>query len=501
LCKLEKLEEFDVSMNNLEGILPSCINNLTSLRLLDLSMNKFSGNISSSWIASLKSLQYIDLSHNKFEGVFSFSSLANHSQLQVVRFTCDDYKLQITEISGWIPLFQLQFLVLSNCLKKLSTEIPEFLFHQHNLRLADLSHNKLKGRFPGWLLENNTRLEYLSLRDNSFLGPFHLPPRLNLSISWMDVSANQFDGQLQENIGNLLPNIKTLDLSRNAFEGRLPSSIGNMSGMEKLDVSFNNFSGVVPKELVADCSKLQVLKLSRNNFHGDLFSTQFNLTRLQLLDFSDNQFSGTLSKKLLKFAPVFLDGSNNHLSGKIPSWICNNTIIETLILRYNFFRGHFQCESSRLEFLDLSHNFLSGSLPSWSGVDFLKHIHFQGNMFSGSIPKAFINALINGSNIVTLDIRENNLSGSIPSILGAVSTLRVLLLNGNSFGGLIPAQLCRLIQVSIMDLSNNNFSGSIPRCFHYITFGESYYDYASMVGVLGCKLHACRSDSEGFSNS
>ena len=218
---------------HLEGILPSCINNLTSLCLLDLSMNKFSGNIPSSWIASLKFLQYIDLGHNKFEGVFSFSSLANHSQLQLVRFTCDDYKLQITEISGWIPLFQLQLLVLSNCLKKLSTEIPEFLFHQHNLKIVDLSHNKLKGRFPGWLLEINARLEYLSLKDNSFLGPLHLPPRLNLSISWMDVSANQFDGQLQENIGNLKPNINNLDLSRNAFEGRLPLSIGNKNGMDR----------------------------------------------------------------------------------------------------------------------------------------------------------------------------------------------------------------------------------------------------------------------------
>ena len=471
MCKLNKLEEFDLDYNDFEGILPPCLKNLTSLQLLDLSRNRFTGNISSSWIASLTSLKYIDFGYNQFEGLFPFSSFSNHTMLEVVRFTCDSNKFQITEISGWVSLFQLQFLILSKCLGKLSSEIPTFLFHQYNLRVVDLSHNKLKGLFPVWLLGNNKRLEFLSLKNNSFLGQFHLPLHLNSSISWVDVSKNQLEGQLQENIGKILWNLTNLDLSGNAFQGCLPSSIGNMSRLEKLDLSHNKFSGVVPEELFAGCLKLMALKLSNNTFLGNFSSTQFNSSTLWLLELNDNNFSGTLSNLFSKFKILdYLDASNNYLSGKIPRWICNETSPLFLILRNNFFRGHFECEENRFDFLDLSHNFLSGSLPSWSSTQTAKHVHLKGNIFSGSIPEAFFNL----SSLLTLDISDNSLSGAIniPHALGAFSSLRILSLRGNSLNGFIPTQLCRLLKLSMVDLSNNNFSGSIPNCIGKITFGE-----------------------------
>jgi Leucine-rich repeat (LRR) protein len=273
---------------------------LTSLQLLDLSKNHFRGNISS-WITGLTSLKHIDLSYNLFEGLFSFDSFANHSKLEFVRIIGDSKKLNIeTENSRWVPLFQLEFLVLFNCtLNNLSNQIPTFLFHQHNLRVLDLSHKQLKGPFPSWLLENNTRLEFVSLQNNSFSSQFHVALNLNFT-SWMDVSNNQLTGQLQGNIGNVLPNISHLDLSKNGFQGCLPPSIGNMSLLEVLDVSFNNFSGEVPKELLAGCLRLLILKLSYNNFHGHLFSSHFNLTNLGILKINDNKFSGTLSNVLFK---------------------------------------------------------------------------------------------------------------------------------------------------------------------------------------------------------
>ena len=96
-----------------------------------------------------------------------------------------------------------------------------------------------------------------SLNDNSLSGNFHLPLCLN-STYWMDVSNNQLNGQLQGNIGNMLPNILSLKLSNNSLSGSLPSSIGNMSFLSIFSVSFNNFFGEVPKELLAGCSKLMI---------------------------------------------------------------------------------------------------------------------------------------------------------------------------------------------------------------------------------------------------
>ena len=182
---LKKLEELDLSDNKFEGILPPCLGRLTSLRFLDISKNQFSGNIPSFVIANLASLEYIDLSYNHFEGLFSFSSLANHSKLKVVRFKGENYRVEDdnkfvsknnkfvieTENPSWEPSFQLKVLLLPNCnLNNFSSNVPKFLFYQRELELVDISHNRLKGSFPNWLIENNTRVQLLNLWDNYFGG-------------------------------------------------------------------------------------------------------------------------------------------------------------------------------------------------------------------------------------------------------------------------------------------------------------------------------------------
>ncbi|KAM3749805.1 hypothetical protein ACB098_05G214100 [Castanea mollissima] len=456
LCGSKKLEELDLSWNHFGGILPSSLYNLTSLQLLDLSGNEFTGNISS-LTAGLTSLKYIDLSYNLFER-FSFDALANISRLEFFQLKCDSKKLDVeTENSGWVPLFQLEFLVLSNCnLNKLSNQVPTFLFHQHSLRVLDLSYNNLRGPFPGWLLVNNTRLGVLSLNNNLFMGPLHLSLPLNSTYA-MDVSNNQLSGHLQENIGNILPKIRILHLFKNDFEGYLPLSIGNMSLLGILNLSFNNFSGEVPKESLAVCFLLEILDLSNNKFSGHLLSSTFNFTKIKLLKINDNQFSGTLSPKCSLMS--FFDVSNNKLSDKIPTWICNKTNLDTLFLRNNFFKGQIRCETIQIRHLDLSQNSLSGSLPSWSS-EWLEDVHLGQNNFSGSIPKAFLNI----SYLSTLDISDNRLSGRIPSAIGKLLFLKVLLVRGNRLRGTIPTQFCQLIHINLMDLSNNFLSGTIPHC-------------------------------------
>ncbi|XP_042987248.1 receptor-like protein 13 isoform X2 [Carya illinoinensis] len=473
LCRMKKLEEFDISRNDFEGILPRCINNISSLRVLDISSNRFIGNLSSSLVASLNptAIEYIDLSHNLFEGLFSFSLFANHSKLKVVRFMNDNNKLVIETENpvGWIPLFQLTTLVLQNCnLNKLTGNIPKFLFDQHRLEEVDFSHNKLKGSFPFWLLENNTRLQLLNLRNNSFEGQFYLQPEHHIYISWMDVSGNHLGGRLKENIGKIMPYLYGLNISQNHFEGDLPSSIGDMSYLELLDLSFNRFSGKVPTELVSKCTNLIILNLNSNSFQGEIFSKHFKLSSLSVLQLNNNQFTGTLSSILSTLGRMYLfDIGNNNMSGTIPSWIRNITEPEgVLVMSNNFFEGHIPCGIDSTFLIDLSHNSLSGPLPSCFNAQSI--ILLQGNKLTGSIPKA----LFNSSSLLILDVRENNLSGTLPVEISTFSDLRILLLGGNNFSGMIPNQVCLLKKIGIMDLSRNSFSGTIPHCFHNITFGK-----------------------------
>ena len=465
MCALKKLEELDLAANEFKGTLPPCLNNLTSLQLFDISRNLFSGIVPSSSISSMTSLEYIDISENSFEGLFSFSLFANHSKLKVIQFLSNRNKLEIeTDNPSWHPLFQLKVLVLSNCnLNKLTRNIPKFLFDQHELEEVDISYNMLKGSIPNWVLENNTRLQVLNLQGNSFTGQLHLPPYHNY-LHWLDVSENYLDGELQENIGKMIPKLECLKLSRNHIEGKLPSSIGDMSNLERLDLSFNNFSGELTKKSFANQTALRLLSLSNNNFHGEIFSKLANLSGLISLELNNNHFEGTLPL----IHSMSIDISNNCMWGMIPEWIGNNTlnVVLNLNMSDNFFEGRVPCELGGI--IDLSNNLLSGSFPPCFNVQNVRHILLQGNRLTGTLPKA----VFNSSSLRTLDIKDNGFFGSIPDEIDVRSGLRILSLSGNHFSGIIPRQLCQLKEIAMMDLSKNFFSGTIPHCFYNITFGK-----------------------------
>ncbi|TYG73089.1 hypothetical protein ES288_D04G072200v1 [Gossypium darwinii] len=473
LCQLKRLQELDLSQNYFEGILPPCLFNLTFIGLLDVSDNNFSGTLSASLIHSLTSSWYLDFSYNHFEGSFSLSSFKTHSKLEVLQFASNNGKLQIDTENppGWFPSFQLKVLALSNCsLNNHTNSIPNFLRHQFHLQIVDLSHNKFRASFPGWLLVNNADLEILKLRNNFLFGEFQLPPFAMTNAVMVDVSGNQIPG-LPENIGKILPHMEYLDLSGNAFEQDLLPSIGDMKNLQVLDLSYNNFSGEIPKELTVGCNDLRVLMLSGNKLHGQIFPMLYNLTQLRVLQLRNNHFSGNLSNVKAKGRVLgnlaLLDIGYNFMTGNIGSWIGNVTYLDILVMRNNYLEGQFQCEgiSRSVYYLDLSHNLLSAPLPSCPR---LQHLYLQGNKYSGSISEAFLNT----SQLLVLNLRDNNLSGSIPGIIGLLTSLKVLLLSQNLLSGLIPEELCELKQISMMDLSLNSFSGSIPPCFQGIRFGK-----------------------------
>ncbi|XVE84021.1 hypothetical protein DITRI_Ditri16bG0135300 [Diplodiscus trichospermus] len=437
LCELKRLQELDLSRGRIRGMLPQCLNNLTSL-------------------------QYIDLSHNSLQGSFSFNTFANYSKLEAVMLTCDDGKLKIdVEYLSQNPLFQLKVLKLSGC----NLNSLDFIRHQHELRVLDLSHNFLNATFPSWLLENNAELEALNLCNNSFIGNFVLPNHTMRNVVWIDLSNNLLSGKIPEDFGRILPDLQYLSLSKNHFEGDLPSSISSMTELEALDLSFNNFSGEVPKEIFASCANLDTLVLSHNKFSGQIFSSHFNLSNLSWLDLSDNQFTGRLPNSMELPRLLVLDISNNYMSGKIPNWVGK---VVVLVLRNNSFEGGFPCkELLKVVHVDVSYNSLSGPLPSCFNPNF-RHLDLERNNFRGSIP----NALFNFSELQVLNLRDNSLSGSIPDSMKALPKLSALLLGKNHLTGLIPKLLCQFESIRLMDLSSNSFYGPIPPCFSNISFGK-----------------------------
>ncbi|KAL5799310.1 hypothetical protein ACOSQ4_032194 [Xanthoceras sorbifolium] len=398
ICELKNLIELNLRRNNFEGHLPTCLNNLTNIRALDLSSNQLSGNISFVIEILATSLEYLSLEDNNFEGLFSFTSLANLSKLEIFGISTRNSTLQVLETVNFLqPPNQLKVLYLSNCNLH---AIPSFVMYQHSLLFIDLSHNKLVGMFPTWLLHNNTRLQDMNLMNNSFTGILQLPNSRH-DLLQLTISENNMTGQLPKNMGTILPRLSYLNLSKNSFEGHIPSSMGEMKGLTKLDLSSNNFLGELPKSFISGCFSLEFLRLSNNNFHGEIFPEFMNMTRLNLLYLNNNKFSGNIQKGLLKAALLTvldfilqymtgIDLSSNELTGEVPSEF-----------------GHLQ----NIHAVNLSHNSLSGSIPeSFSHLKSIESLDLSHNKLSGRIPPQ----LIELNNLGTFNVTFNHLSGPIP---------------------------------------------------------------------------------------
>lgn len=450
----------DVSNNDLQGTLPWCLVNLMSLQLLDLSSNQFTGNISQSPLKNLTSLVNLQLSNNHFQIPFSLGPFFHHSNLKHINGQNNDIYGE-TEL-GSFPRFQLNSILLSGCGN--CGTFPNFLYHQHDLQIVDLSNITLRGSFPNWLLTNNTGLKALYLVNNSLSGHLELPfhPHVNLLV--LDISNNSFHNHIPLEIGSYFPKLNILNMSKNGFDGSIPSSFGNINSLEILDLSDNQLSGIIPELLAIGCFSLNTLILSNNNLQGHIFSEHFNLTNLWWLQLEGNNFSGSIPDCLSKSSLSILDLGDNHLSGRIPGWIGNLSYLKDLIMSNNHLEGPIPlevCQLQYLEVLDLANNNVSGILPSCFSPSSLIHVHLSDNGLEGPMT----NALSNSRFLRTLDLSNNHITGRILNWIGGLPALSFLLLKNNNFDGEIPHEMChQFYELSLMDLSHNNLSGPIPPC-------------------------------------
>ena len=112
-------------------------------------------------------------------------------------------------------------------------------------------------------------------------------------------------------------------------------------------------------------------------------------------------------------------------------------------------------------------NWLSDKpLGQWHGVSTngqgqVTHLSLRNNGLSGSLPSSLGN--LEALQVLSLD--RNSIGGSLPSQLGNLSNLKRLAMNRNSLAGSIPSGLGNLPNLSIIGLARNSLSGSVPSGF------------------------------------
>ncbi|PIN15365.1 Serine/threonine protein kinase [Handroanthus impetiginosus] len=262
LTSCRKLQQIDLSINPLNGLLPASIGNFShSLRSFGASGCGITGSIPAE-IGNLTNLGDLFFGGNELRGFIprTMGKLKGLTRIY----------LGYNKLQGLIPgdlclLSKLGELYLSH--NKLQGPIPECFSDLKSIKELHLDSNKLESNVPSnlWNLNDLVRL---NLSTNNLRGSF--PSEIEkFKVIWeLDLSFNSFSGDVPSDMGKA-ELLVYLSLAHNKFQGSIPQSIGNLKSLEFLDLSFNSFSGFIPKSL-GGLTHLNNFNVSYNKLEGQI---------------------------------------------------------------------------------------------------------------------------------------------------------------------------------------------------------------------------------------
>ena len=405
--KMEELRSLDLSFNNFSGPLPrSLFMGSSYLRVLILSNNNLHGNIPKE--SKLTGLGYLFLENNNLSGEIS-EGLLESSSLELLDISNNSFSGVIPD---WIGNFSLlTSLVLSR--NSLEGEIPTGFCKLNKLLFLDLSENKIgPASIPP--CANLSTMKYLHLHSNELtaLIPYVLSEARSLIT--LDLRDNKLSGTIPPWISSL-SNLRVLLLKGNRFQDSIPAHLCQLKKIRIMDLSHNNLSGSIPS-----CFN-QIITFGRKGAREDKFgnvdyvwaanlslstySYEEELSHFRFLfgvgdaesgegdvvEFISKSRSESYAGSILHFMSG-MDLSDNKLTGPIPREMGYLSGIHTI---------------------NLSHNHFSGPIPeTFSNLKEVESLDISYNELTGQIPPQ----LIELNNLAVFSVAHNNLSGKTPEM-------------------------------------------------------------------------------------
>lgn len=473
------------------------LNNLTSLRLLNLSSNLITA-IEVNAFSKLFNLTELDLSYNKINklnGKGSFNSLYNLEYLnlnsneltkldknlfafgrKLKYLDLSNNKLTSLDRQDFAELTTLETLRISN--NQLTT-IPRSIFSRNaKLYNLDMSLNKLED-IDTYLFKSVRFLKDLNMSGNlikeitkNTFSPTTRIKSIDLSgnllsalnqetfkgLEWLeriDLSHNQIANISNDAFSKIF--LVDIDLSYNKLQRIFYWSFREISNITKLNLSHNLLDDGISQIAFesADCTHLD---LSYNSIQDISKIPISNLTGIRVLDLSHNQITEFNKKSFTQKFPLYelhtIDASYNNISQITGNVLEKLRSIRLLDLSHNSLRrltsGGLGNSPTLLE-LNLSHNNLvevaAGTLH---GLVSMKNLNITHNRLKRMIP---IPVALN-----SIHLENNEISHLSKSAFPSLNSLLELYLDHNRINLIEEGTFSTLLSLHTLSLSNNNLS-------------------------------------------
>ena len=240
------LRMIDFNGNLLQGRVPKSLANCVKLKFLNLGDNQIT-DFFPSWLGTLPELEVLILESNNFHGVIEEPKACfEFVKLRIIDLSHNRFEgnLPSKHFECWIAMKDVNANNLTYLQDPLLGPVrypalTYYGFSYYSLTLSnkgtELEYEKLSNLITAIILSNN-----------SFVGEIPTSIANLKGLRTLNLSTNSLQGHIPPTLGNLIV-LESLDLSNNKLSGQIPQQLGELTTLEVFDVSDNLLTGPIPR--------------------------------------------------------------------------------------------------------------------------------------------------------------------------------------------------------------------------------------------------------------
>ncbi|CAO1949087.1 unnamed protein product [Urochloa humidicola] len=235
-----KLQVIDFNGNQIEGALPRSLTNCQDLEVFDVGNNQIIDSFPS-WMGTFSRLRVLILRSNQFSGTIRdlHNGHQHFTSLQIIGLASNHFSGDLH--SEWFENLEA---MMNN-----SNDEGEILEHHNNSTWKSVYQDTVSLTFKDATL-SVTRIEtafkLIDFSNNSFEGSIPVSIGRLVSLRVLNMSHNNFMGQIPSQLGNLM-RMESMDLCCNNLSGEIPQEFTSLTSLSWLNLSYNNLTGRIPQ--------------------------------------------------------------------------------------------------------------------------------------------------------------------------------------------------------------------------------------------------------------